>query len=116
MPDRVLLAELHGSEAFDVLKLLTTGHSGAITSFPAQSCALAGSAMRSWKEHADAARPVVLLLSEGQMSDYKGTAFMLDSFSPVSELMADKRCDSDWFREALQQRGIKPAPIPSSQK
>jgi type IV secretion system protein VirB11 len=40
-PDRVLLAELRGSEAFDFLKLLTTGHSGAITSFHAESCALA---------------------------------------------------------------------------
>ncbi|WP_424196593.1 P-type DNA transfer ATPase VirB11 (plasmid) [Ampullimonas aquatilis] len=40
-PDRVLLAELRGSEAFDFLKLLTTGHSGAITSYHAESCALA---------------------------------------------------------------------------
>ena len=40
-PDRVLLAELRGSEAFDFLKLLSTGHSGAITSFHAESCRLA---------------------------------------------------------------------------
>lgn len=40
-PDRVLLAELRGSEAFDFLKLLTTGHSGSITSYHAQSCSLA---------------------------------------------------------------------------
>lgn len=40
-PDRVLLAELRGGEAFDFLKLLTTGHSGSITSFHAESCALA---------------------------------------------------------------------------
>jgi type IV secretion system protein VirB11 len=40
-PDRVLLAELRGAEAFDFLKLLTTGHSGSITSFHAESCALA---------------------------------------------------------------------------
>jgi len=40
-PDRVLLAELRGSEAFDFLNLLTTGHSGSITSFHAESCALA---------------------------------------------------------------------------
>ena len=40
-PDRVLLAELRGGEAFDFLKLLTTGHSGSISSFHAQSCALA---------------------------------------------------------------------------
>jgi type IV secretion system protein VirB11 len=40
-PDRVLLAELRGAEAFDYLKLLTTGHAGSITSFHAESCALA---------------------------------------------------------------------------
>lgn len=40
-PDRVLLAELRGGEAFDFLNLLTTGHSGSITSFHAESCALA---------------------------------------------------------------------------
>jgi type IV secretion system protein VirB11 len=40
-PDRVLLAELRGSEAWDFLKLLTTGHRGSITSFHAESCALA---------------------------------------------------------------------------
>ena len=37
-PDRVLLAELRGSESYDFLKLLTTGHSGSITSFHAESC------------------------------------------------------------------------------
>lgn len=39
-PDRALLAELRGSEAWDFLKLLTTGHSGSITSWHAESCAL----------------------------------------------------------------------------
>jgi type IV secretion system protein VirB11 len=40
-PDRVLLAELRGAEAFDFLKLLTTGHAGSLTSYHAQSCSLA---------------------------------------------------------------------------
>ena len=39
-PDRALLAELRGSEAWDFLKLLTTGHKGSITSWHAESCAL----------------------------------------------------------------------------
>lgn len=39
-PKRVLLAELRGSEAWDFVKLLTTGHSGSITSWHAESCAL----------------------------------------------------------------------------
>lgn len=55
-PDRVLLAELRGSEAFDFLKLLTTGHCGSITSFHAESCALAFERyVLMAKEHPDAA-------------------------------------------------------------
>ncbi len=54
-PDRVLLAELRGAEAWDFLKLMTTGHAGSITSFHAESCALA---FERWafmaKEHPDA--------------------------------------------------------------
>ena len=40
-PDRVILAELRGSEAFDVLKLLTSGNKGLITSFHADNPNLA---------------------------------------------------------------------------
>jgi len=36
-PDRVLLAELRGSESYDYLKLLTSGHGGSITSWHAAS-------------------------------------------------------------------------------
>lgn len=54
-PDRVLLAELRGSEAFDFLKLLTTGHSGSVTSFHAESCRLAAERyVFMCKEHEDA--------------------------------------------------------------
>ncbi len=55
-PDRVLLAELRGGEAFDFLKLLTTGHSGSITSYHAESCALAAERyVFMCKEHQQAA-------------------------------------------------------------
>ncbi len=55
-PDRVLLAELRGGEAFDFLKLLTTGHAGSITSYHAESCALAYERyVFMAKEHPDAA-------------------------------------------------------------
>jgi type IV secretion system protein VirB11 len=40
-PDRILLAELRGGEAYDFLNLLTTGHAGSITSYHADSPALA---------------------------------------------------------------------------
>jgi type IV secretion system protein VirB11 len=55
-PDRVLLAELRGSEAFDFLKLLSTGHSGSLSTFHAESCALALERyVLMCKEHAHAA-------------------------------------------------------------
>ena len=57
-------------------------------------------------------RPLVLLLSEGQMSDYKGAALMFDVLPKAKELLGDKGYDADWFRDALAKRGITPC-IPS---
>jgi transposase len=53
-----------------------------------------------------------MLLSEGQMSDYKGAALMLNSLPRAKELLGDKGYDADWFRQALAERGIT-ACIPS---
>lgn len=50
-------------------------------------------------------RPLVMLLSEGQMSDYKGAALMFDAMPKARELIADKGYDGDWFRQALATRG-----------
>ena len=47
-----------------------------------------------------------MLLSEGQMSDYKGAALMIDALPPARQLLADKGYDADWFRRALAERGI----------
>ena len=57
-------------------------------------------------------RPLVLLLSEGQMSDYKGAALMLDALPKAKALLGDRGYDADWFRNALTVRGIEPC-IPS---
>ncbi|MFC7556275.1 IS5 family transposase [Pseudoroseomonas wenyumeiae] len=57
-------------------------------------------------------RPVVLLLTEGQMSDHKGAALMLDALPSARVLIGDKGYDSDRFRQALTARGIEPC-IPS---
>lgn len=57
-------------------------------------------------------RPLIMLLSEGQMSDYKGAALMIDALPPAKELLGDKGYDADWFRQALAERGIT-ACIPS---
>ena len=47
-----------------------------------------------------------MLLSEGQMSDYKGAALMLPVLPKARELLGDKGYDADWFRQALAERGI----------
>ena len=57
-------------------------------------------------------RPLILLLSEGQMSDYKGAALMIDAFPKAKVLLGDRGYDADWFRHALIERGITPC-IPS---
>jgi len=55
-PDRVLLAELRGAEAYDFLKLLTTGHSGSITSYHASGATVAIERFALMaKEHPEAA-------------------------------------------------------------
>jgi transposase len=58
-------------------------------------------------------RPVLLLLTEGQMSDHKGAAMMLPGLPPARELLADRGYDSNRVRTALLERGITPC-IPST--
>jgi transposase len=53
-----------------------------------------------------------MLLSEGQMSDYKGAALMLDALPPAKALLGDRGYDAGWFRNALAARGLT-ACIPS---
>jgi transposase len=53
-----------------------------------------------------------LLLSEGQMSDYKGAALLLPSLPKARVLLADRGYDADWFRAVLIEKGIVPC-IPS---
>ncbi len=54
-----------------------------------------------------------MLLSEGQMSDHKGAALLLDALPRAAVLIADKGYDSRRFRDALAERGTS-ACIPSS--
>ena len=53
-----------------------------------------------------------MLLTEGQTSDFKGAALMLDALRPAKAMLADRGYDADWFRNALIARGIAPC-IPS---
>jgi putative transposase len=64
---------------------------------------------------------LILLLTEGQVSDYRGAATVLPDLPDADMLIADKGYDSDWFREALTDLEIEPcipgranrkAPIP----
>ena len=49
-----------------------------------------------------------MLLTAGQVSDYKGAAELLDDLPDAKELLADRGYDANWFRQALQERGISP--------
>ena len=53
-----------------------------------------------------------MLLSKGQMSDYKGARLIVNDLPLAKNLLADRGYDADWFREALEGKGIKPC-IPS---
>lgn len=53
-----------------------------------------------------------MLLSERQMSDYKGAALMVHALPRARVLLADRGYDADWFRAALAERGMA-ACIPS---
>ena len=61
----------------------------------------------------EAGRPLVMLLTQGQMSDHKGAKLMLDALPPAKALLGDRGYDSNWFRAALTEKGIAPC-IPSS--
>jgi transposase len=51
---------------------------------------------------------LILLLTEGQVSDYRGAATVLPALPDADILIADRGYDSDWFREALTDRSIEP--------
>ena len=53
-------------------------------------------------------KPLILLLTEGQVSDYRGAATVLSDLPDANFLIADKGYDSDWFREALTDLEIEP--------
>ena len=61
-------------------------------------------------------RPIIMLLTEGQMSDHKGAFLLLSALPNAKELLADKGYDSDWFRAALAERGITPCIPPRSNR
>jgi IS5 family transposase len=53
-------------------------------------------------------RPLSFFMTAGQISDYTGAAALLDDFPKAQWLLGDRGYDADWFRDVLQQKGIKP--------
>jgi len=53
-------------------------------------------------------RPVIMLLSDGQMSDYTGTKLMRTVLPPAKYLLADWEYDADLFRKSLINNFIYP--------
>ena len=49
-----------------------------------------------------------MLLTEGQVGDYRGAATVFGALPETDAPVADKGYDSDRFREALAERGIEP--------
>ncbi|GBR54050.1 DDE transposase [Gluconobacter sphaericus NBRC 12467] len=47
-------------------------------------------------------------MTAGQSSDYTGAAALLDSLPMAQWMLADRGYDADWFRDALEAKGIKP--------
>ena len=53
-------------------------------------------------------RPISFFMTAGQVSDYIGAAALLDELAKAQWLLADRGYDADWFRDALQEKGITP--------
>ncbi|KRB85343.1 transposase [Sphingomonas sp. Root710] len=53
-------------------------------------------------------RPLSFFMTAGQISDYIGAAALLDGLPKTQWLLADRGYDADWFRDALEAKGIKP--------
>ncbi len=53
-------------------------------------------------------RPLSFFLTAGPVSDYTGAAALLDELPKAQWLLGDRGYDADWFRDAVQAKGIKP--------
>jgi transposase len=51
---------------------------------------------------------LIFLITEGQVSDYRGAATVLRTLPDAKVLIADKGYGSDWFRQALSDLDITP--------
>jgi transposase len=47
-------------------------------------------------------------MTAGQVSDYTGAAALLDGLPKAQWLLGDRGNDADWFRDALEEKGVMP--------
>jgi transposase len=52
-------------------------------------------------------RPIRFFMSAGEISDHTGAAALLSSLPSAQWLLVDRGYDADWFREGLENKGIK---------
>jgi transposase len=51
-------------------------------------------------------RPISFFMSAGQVSDFTDAPALLDTLPKAQWLLGDRGYDADWFRDALQEKGI----------
>ncbi len=61
-------------------------------------------------------KPVLLFLSAGQVSDYKGARQLLGFLPNAKVMLADRGYDADWFRQALKEKDIAPCIPPKKNR
>jgi hypothetical protein len=54
------------------------------------------------------AAPLSYFIAAGQVSDYTGAAALHDDLPKVRWMLTDRYYDAEWFRDSLEQMGIKP--------
>jgi putative transposase len=55
-------------------------------------------------------KPSILLLTEGQVSDYRGAATVLQALPPdAMTMIVGRGYDNDWFHQALSGLKISPS-------
>ncbi|CDG38894.1 Mobile element protein [Asaia bogorensis] len=47
-------------------------------------------------------------MTAGPISDYTGAAALLDSLPAAEWLLADRSYDTDWFKDGLEEKGVRP--------
>ncbi|MDB5682790.1 MAG: transposase [Sphingomonas bacterium] len=53
-------------------------------------------------------RPLSFFMTAGQVNHYTGAAALLDELPKAQWLLGDRGYDADWFRDALEAKGIQP--------